>query len=207
MTDKIIAYKGFNKDMTCRGFQYGFGKTYKHDGDVSVCNSGFHACENPMDVFRFYSPIKSRFGVVEMSGYIDRSEDNDTKIASGEIFIQRELSLHEMIDAAVKATFDNAKSSKGSAATGDYGAASATGDYGAASATGENGAASATGDCGAASATGYKGKVSGSDGNALFLVERDEYGVIVSVWAGIVGRDGIKPDTFYTLTGSKPVEC
>jgi hypothetical protein len=90
--------------------------------------------------------------------------------------------------------------------TGDYGAASSTGDYGAASSTGNRGAASSTGDCGAASSTGRNGRVMGKDGNALFLVERDDEWQIMAVWSGIVGRDGIKPDTWYTLRNGSPVE-
>ena len=97
-------------------------------------------------------------------------------------------------------------------ATGYQGAASATGTRGAASATGTRGAASATGEFSAAMASGIAGKASGADGSALFLVERidnwgaDDHGKIIAVWAGIVGQDGIKPDTFYSLRDGKPVE-
>ena len=89
--------------------------------------------------------------------------------------------------------------------TGDWGAASSTGNRGAASSTGDRGAASSTGDWGAAMASGYAGRVMGKIGNALFLVERNGSYEIIAVWAGIVGRDGIKPDVFYTLKDGKPV--
>ena len=103
-------------------------------------------------------------------------------------------------------------------ATGYRGAASATGDSGAASATGDSGAASATGDRGAASATGkhsvalaagLDGRAMAADGCALFLVNRDpDDWSIRHAWAGIVGRDGIRPLTWYTLDKSgKPVEA
>ncbi|WP_116791436.1 DUF7666 domain-containing protein [Achromobacter dolens] len=85
-------------------------------------------------------------------------------------------------------------------ATGDQGAASATGYQGAASATGYRGAASATGDQGAAMACGYAGKAMGALGNALFLVYRDDDYVIRKVGAAIVGENGIKPDTWYSLS-------
>jgi len=90
--------------------------------------------------------------------------------------------------------------------TGEQGAASSTGSQGAASSTGYQGAASSTGDRGAAMACGYAGRVMGAIGNALFLVERDDSFKIIAVWAGIVGRDGIKPNTWYTLKGGRPVE-
>lgn len=83
MTSKIKSYKGFNADLTCRGFQYEVGKEYNHTGAVSACNSGFHACENPMDVLGFYPPCDDngrprRYCEVEQSGNIDRG--NDSKV-------------------------------------------------------------------------------------------------------------------------------
>jgi len=223
MTKPIVAYKGFNKDWTCRGFQYEIGQTYEHDGEVKACSSGFHACTHPLDVFGYYSPGASRFALVELAGE-QASEAGDSKVAAAQITIKAELHISEMVEAAVKHVFDAAKWLKKSGTTGDlgaasatcdWGAASATGDWGAASATGNRGAASATGDWGAASATGdwgaamasgYEGKASGKPGNALFLCERNDEMEITAVWAGIVGSDGIEPDTFYMLRDGKPVE-
>ncbi len=92
-------------------------------------------------------------------------------------------------------------------ASGTRGAATASGTRGAATASGWQGAATASGWQGAATATGFEGKVRGREGNALFLVERNWVsGEIINVWAGIAGRDGIKPNTFYQLKDGKPVE-
>ncbi len=92
-------------------------------------------------------------------------------------------------------------------ATGNQGAASATGNQGTASATGYQGAASATGYQGAASATGYQGRAKGILGCALLLVERDAFGEIISAAGAIVGKKGIKPDTFYMLKRGKFVQA
>ncbi|QCO03056.1 DUF7666 domain-containing protein [Azospirillum argentinense] len=155
----VPAFKGFDQNLQCRGYQFEVGKTFEHVGSVEACASGFHACEFPLDVFRYYAPATSRFAVVTLAGDTDRDGD-DTKIAAARITIEAEIKLPDLIQRAVKWVFDRAKWEEGPSATGDYGAASATGDYGAASATGNRGAASATGDYGAASATGNRGAAS-----------------------------------------------
>ena len=151
------AYKGFDKDLKCLDFQYEIGKKYTHNGDVEPCESGFHACEYPLDVFNYYPPAGSRFAEVETSGKIVPQGD---KICCEKIKVKTELTLGALIQAAVNFTFERAKWTKDSQTKKEKGAASATGDFGAASATGYGGAASATGDFGAASATGEYGAAS-----------------------------------------------
>ena len=155
-------YKGFNKDMTCRGFKYEEGKEYETDKAV-VCKTGFHACEHPLDCFRYYAPSKSVYCEVEQDGDIDRNSDN-TKVASTKIKIGAKLDIAGIVKAAIEFTKEKVneklqnKGYKGvSSATGDYGASSATGYCGVSSATGDYGVSSATGDCGASSATGDYG--------------------------------------------------
>ena len=155
-------YKGFNKNMTCRGFQYEEGKEYKTEKAVA-CETGFHACEYPLDCFNYYSPNDSVFHEVEQDGDISKHND-DTKVASTKIKIGAEINIAGLVKAAIEYTLKRvnpeAKSNEdygASSATGYKGASSATGDYGASSATGDYGASSATGDYGASSATGYKG--------------------------------------------------
>ena len=209
----IIAYKGFDLDLKCRDFQYEIGGTYEQEGNVYACNSGFHACEYPLDVFRYYAPSESRFALVEQSGATS-TDGIDSKIASQKISIKSELSLAELINAAIEYTFSHS-TPEGETATGWQGAAMATGRQGAASSTGEQGAAIATGAGGAASSTGYKGAASATgwngramaaEGCAIFLAERDDGGNILSVWAGIAGKDRVKPNVWYTLKSGKPKE-
>ncbi|MHB1937637.1 MAG: DUF7666 domain-containing protein [Acidobacteriaceae bacterium] len=192
----VIGYKGFDSQLRCRNMQYQVGKTYVHDGAVEACKAGFHACEYPLDVFAYYAPHPSRFAVVEQSGALSRHAA-DSKIASATITVKAEMGLHELIQSAVKWVFDHAKPAK---------SAHTKATRGAASSTGAQGAASSTGYQGAAMASGYAGRVMGADGNALFLVERDGDYTILAAWAGIVGRDGIKPHVWYTLKNGTPVE-
>lgn len=96
--EEIIAYKGFNKDWTCRGYQYEVGKTHKYEGDVVACHSGFHACENPLDVLNYYDLHDgSRFALVTVSGEITRDHNEDTKIAARILKVARELSMLELL--------------------------------------------------------------------------------------------------------------
>jgi hypothetical protein len=201
----VITYKGFNADMSCRGFKFEIGGEYKHSGNAVACESGFHACEYPLDVFNYYPPSSSVYAEVEQSGQLSR-HSGDSKVASSVIAVRAAISIAGLVKAAIDYTVSRSTPENGSSATGYQGAASATGDQGAASATGYQGAASATGVRGAASATGYAGKVRGAKGNALFLVQRDVNDRILHVWAGIAGRDDIEPDTWYTLKGGKPVK-
>ena len=215
----VKAYKGFDKNLKCRGFQYEIGKEYEHDGPVEACESGFHACEAPLDVFPYYAPATSRYCEVEQSGELSRDGD-DSKIASSRIKIGAEIGIPGLVKAQIEWVKNQTHEIKGShatdyqgaaSATGDFGAASATGDYGAASATGDCGAASATGEDGAAMASGRDGRVMGALGNAMFLVERggwngDTY-PILNVAAFLIDGDKYKPDTWYTLKNGEIVEA
>ncbi|HHF4188736.1 TPA: hypothetical protein ACPOP8_001273 [Haemophilus influenzae] len=153
---EIIAYKGFKQDWTCRGYQYEVGKTYEHKGNVEACESGFHACEYPLDVLSYYSPAVSKFAVVKMSGETSKDSD-DTKIASAKITIETEINLPEMIKKAVewikgKVDWDAAKVSN----TGYWSAATNTGYRSVATNTGDWSVATNTGYRSVATNTGYR---------------------------------------------------
>ena len=181
MGEVIKAYKGFNKDMTCRDFQYEEGKEYEEER-AEVCNCGFHACEYPLDCLGYYDPAHSVYREVEQSGEISKRSD-DTKVASTKIKIGARVSIAGLVQAAIEYTKERIKPEakanedcgassatgyKGaSSATGYKGASSATGYKGASSATGDYGASSATGNCGASSATGYCGKSAAENPNSV----------------------------------------
>ena len=181
MMEKIISYKGFKQDMTCRDFQYKEGESYE-EPSAKACEREFYAYEYPLDCLDYYSPNESVYHVVEQSGEISRHSD-DTKVTSTKIKIGAEINIAGLVKAAIEYTMkrvnpeakaderQGASSATGycgaSSATGNYGASSATGYYGASSATGDYGASSATGNCGASSATGYKGASSAGDSESV----------------------------------------
>ncbi|MCT9628157.1 hypothetical protein [Pseudomonas aeruginosa] len=153
----VTAYKGFKQDLTCRGYQFEIGGTYKHEGEVEACASGFHSCEYPLDVFGYYAPGESRFAIVKASGQLSRHDD-DSKIASATLVVEAEISMPTMISRAIDWIMARLDSSVEQTVVGDT--ASNTGDYSAASNTGDQSAASNTGYQSAASNTGYQSAAS-----------------------------------------------
>ncbi|HCL4163328.1 hypothetical protein AB4104_17785 [Pseudomonas aeruginosa] len=153
----VTAYKGFKQDLTCRGYQFEIGGTYKHEGEVEACASGFHSCEYPLDVFGYYAPGDSRFAIVKASGQLSRHDD-DSKIASATLVVEAEISMPTMISRAIDWIMARLDSSVEQTVAGDT--ASNTGNRSAASNTGNRSAASNTGNQSAASNTGYQSAAS-----------------------------------------------
>lgn len=166
----VESIKGFDADLSCRGYKFEIGQTYEVTGRIGACKNGFHACptdEHPLSVFEYYPPI-SRFALVTQSGETDKQGN---KLASAKITIDAEISLGDLTKRAIDWVFKLAKWSEGPVATG------------------ANEGATASGDQGAATASGWRGKVKGTAGNALFAVERADEFNIVSVACGIAGKD------------------
>ena len=163
----IKAYKGFKKDMTCNGFQYEEGKEYQAEGKIELCKNGFHACEDPLDCFRYYPPATSVFHEVEQDGEICKDKNgDDSKTVSSQIKIGANIGITEIVKAHcdyVKAHITTEHTNPKKATAGSYGAATA-GDSGAATA-GSYGVATA-GDSGAATAGSYGAATAGSYGAA-----------------------------------------
>ncbi|EKP1447945.1 hypothetical protein P3F34_001895 [Salmonella enterica] len=173
MTKEIMTFKGFNKNLKCRDFQFEIGKTFHHDGKVEACGSGFHACECPFDVFSYYPPAESRYAETISFGVIDREEEGDTKIASASITIKSELTLPQFIQRGIewiwskidksleqqimtgnRSAATNTGNRSAATNTGNWSAATNTGDWSAATNTGNQSAATNTGDWSAATNTG-----------------------------------------------------
>ena len=210
------AYKGFNKDMTCRGFQYEIGKAYETDA-ADLCRIGFHACENPLDCFSHYAPGNSRYCEVEIEDNGQRSSE-DSKVVGKKIKIGAELSteqickLHfEYVRSRCAPAKTNAAGDRESASAGRYGSASA-GEYGSASA-GWYGSASAgdygvsasrgsssAGENGVAAARGEHAKVRGGIGSVLVVCVEKKDSYDIAEWkAAVVDGERIRPDTWYTV--------
>ncbi|EAT7271635.1 hypothetical protein FXH28_07805 [Salmonella enterica] len=155
MTKEIVTFKGFNKDLKCRGFQFAIGETFHHDGKVEACGSGFHACECPFDVFSYYPPAESRYAETISFGITDSEEGGDTKIASSSITIKDELTLPQFIQRGIEWIWSKIdKSLEQQIMCGSWSAATNTGYQSAATNTGNRSAATNTGYQSAATNTG-----------------------------------------------------
>ena len=146
----MIVYKGTDKDMKCRGFQFDLGKEYVEE-EAELCEKGFHGCEYPLDVFAYYNPADSRFFEADLDGVTDEAK-GDSKRAGTKIKLRAEIGIAGIAKAAVEYIKERAESSDNQ--TGDWSAATNTGYCSAATNTGNCSAATNTGDWSAATNTG-----------------------------------------------------
>ena len=219
-------YKGFDKDMKCRGFQYESGKTYE-ETEAELCKNGFHACENPLDTFRYYAPDKAKYAEVELEEMTEERE-NDSKRVGKKITIGAELNMKGVIEAGLKFIFtkvdfskdrEQNKENSGTAAASGYGGtaaasgargtAAASGDDGTAAASGDGGTAAASGDNSIAFSSGIGGSAKATLGNFIVVSEWkeiDDKCTRVAVKSAKVDGIKIKADTFYKLINNKFTE-
>ena len=194
MSEEILkTYKGFNEDMTCRGFKFEEGKEYEEE-KAEACECGFHACEYPLDVFNYYPPNESVFHEVEQSGDISRDSEN-SKVASTKIKIGASINIAGLVKAAIEYTTKRVKKENGSDE--------------------DKGASSAEDKESIAIAWGYKSKAKGVKGSHLVFADwegnEDEYYKPDS-WtlkgAKMVQVDGeiIKENTWYVIKNGEIVE-
>ena len=198
--NKIITYKGFDKDFKCRGFQYEVGNTYETDDDIACCNRGFHACESPMEVFDYYDMLTSRFAEVEQSGKIDK-EAASTKTCSSRIKIKAELKLADIINLGVEWLKEITSPSKieanNTSNDGDHAKIGSSGDYAQIGSSGQDSVIMCA---------GHDSKAKAAIGSWITLAEWKR---IEDVWKPICVKteqvDGkrIKADAYYRLIDGK----
>jgi hypothetical protein len=203
MSETITGFKGFDKDLKCRDYQYEVGKKFEEEGKIEACSKGFHFCENPLDVLGYYPPYgekgSNRYCIVKGSGNIDRDGD-DTKVACSKLYISAEIGLKGIIEAGVKFILDkvnwkdNKKSNTGyqSAATntGNRSAATNTGYQSAATNTGDRSAATNTGNYSAATNTGNQSaaEVTGKESIAIVTGKDSKAKGSIGCWIVLTER-------------------
>lgn len=185
-------FKGFNKDLQCRGFQYEAGKTYEEE-KADLCNCGFHACEAPLDVFRYYDPRDGRYCEVELDDVSDERDD-DTKRVGKKITIGAEIGIPGLVKAHieyVKAHCTIEHTDPNQATAGYRGAATSRGTV----SVGENGAGLVRGN---------NIKARGGLGAILVICNENSNDYDIAEWKAVV-VDGktIKADTWYQLVNGE----
>lgn len=201
---KITAYKGFDKNWQCKGYQYEVGKAYEHTGEVSLCNSGFHVCEAPMDILDYYG-LDGKIAEVELGGVTDEKEANSKRVGSS-IFIKAEMTMGELISAQVEWCKKNAGGK--AASSGDYSTAASSGDCSKAASSGDYSKAASNGDYSTAACgkngysfvAGLGGRVKGDQGSALSAGYVDQQGRR-RIAVAYVGENGIQPNVWYRVGG------
>lgn len=104
-------YKGTDKNMQCQGKQYVLGKKEVDDGAIRCGNKGYHSCEAPFDVLRYYPNINgNRFFEAESGGEIDKAKNDDTKLASSELTLKSEIDFAGLVKAQIEYTRKKAES-------------------------------------------------------------------------------------------------
>ena len=148
-------YKGFDKDLKCRDFQYEIGKTYE-ELTAELCEKGFHACEYPLDVFKYYAPGNmSRYCEVDLDEVSGKKSD-DSKRCGKKISVKAEIDIAGIVKAAVGFVMENIKDENKGANTGYRSASTNTGYRSASTNTGDCSASTNTGNCSASTNTGYR---------------------------------------------------
>ncbi len=228
--DEVIeGYKAFNKDLTCKGFQFEENKIFE-ETDAVLCESGFHFCANPFDVLNYYDIHNSEFCKVKaLSKAI--SDENNAKYVTSKIEIGIKLGLSEFVRELVdylicvcESKFSNDDNCKDPAKIGSSGFAAKIGSSGFAAQIGSSGFAAQIGSSGDAaqitvdgydsvcSAIGINSKIKSQIGNWITLAEweydkeKKRY-VPLSVKSGFVDGEILKADVLYKLENGEFVEC
>ena len=223
--NKIISYKGFDKNMKCRGFQYEVGKEYEMDGEIKCCNRGFHACKSPIEVWNYYDMLDSRYAEVEQSGKIEK-EENSTKVCSSHIKIKAELKLDDIINIGVEwlkditspskvkadgVLNDNGDRRKQIGSSGDYAQIGSSGNSAQIGSSGNYAQIDSTGEDSVIMCASNSSRAKAKVGSWITLAEwkwsdEKKRDVPVYVKTEYVDGENIKADTWYQLKNRKFVE-
>lgn len=202
--EKIIAYKGLDENFKCRGFQYEVGKEYEEEV-AKCCEKGFHACENPMDVWEYYSITDSRFAIVEQSGKIDKQEN---KTCSSKIKIKAELKFADFVKLCVDAVVDKCKLNSKNDNGGDYAQIGSSGysaqigssgDSARIGSSGNDARIKSEGQRAVIMCAGTNSKARAKKGSWITLAEYNDNRKPVCVKTEQVDGERIKEDTWYQL--------
>ena len=206
MDNKIIAYKGMDSNMQCRGMQYEVGKEFSVNDEIECCGNGLHACERPLDVLGYYPPgTGARYFRVEQSGDMAR-DGSDSKVASRKMRVEAEIGIPGLVKAHigyVKAHTTSEYTDPERATAGDSGAATA-GNYGAATSRGS----AAVGKNGIACVRGNNVRVKGGLGAILVIAEEQPANYNITHWKAVeVDGETVKADTWYRLVNGEMSEA
>ena len=192
----IKSYKGFDKNLRCRGFQYKIGGIYEMDGKIKMRNRGFHACESPFDVFDYYTMIDSRFCEVEQDGNISK-EDRGTKICSSKIKIKAELKLADMINLGVEwlkeiTSPEKIKTSIKDNSSGNYAKIGSSGDEAQIGSSGNGAKIGSSGNGAKIGSSGYGAKIGSSGNDAKIGSSGDNAQIGSSGYGAKIGSSGYR---------------
>jgi hypothetical protein len=180
----IKGFKAFDKGLTCKGFKFEEGKEYTHEGDIKICESGFHFCENPLDVLNYYDLIDSEFAEVEAIGKVKKNNDNDSKLVTDKIKIGAKLDLPMFIKSSIDFVWEkcNQKGIKkvlNKASSGDYSKLASSGYYSKLASSGYSAQLASSGDSSQLASSGDSAKLA-SSGDSSQLASSGDYSQLAS---------------------------
>jgi len=196
---EIKAFKAFDKNFMCRGFQYEIGKTYKHDGEIHMCRSGFHACADPLDVLDYYPLMGSKFAEVVLHGPVARYPSGSTIAAAG-ICIKAEIELGDYIARCVNWTIAKCRGAKNSssghsstaASCGHDSTAASSGDRSTAASSGDSSTAASSGAFSTAASSGNNSKAASSGNNSTAASSGDYSKAAISGYRSTAASSGYR---------------
>ena len=214
---KITAYKGFDENLSCRGFQYEVGKEYEIEGNIDCCHHGFHACESPLEVLDHYFLLgdakMARFCEVEQSGTLDKKNDRSTKVASSKIKIKAELKFADLIKLGIEwikektnpeiikdcdlsdnggdsAQIGSSGDSAQIGSSGGYAQIGSSGDYAKIGSSGDSAKIGSSGDSAKIGSSGDSAKIGSSGGYAQIGSSGDYAKIGSSGYSAQIGSSG-----------------